>query len=278
MNRARKGIRLPVNCTDLRTQKNKRISEPKGISVAMTNDLLPTGQARTESVHLRTSARRLRSTIVKSAPAKSVRRVSGEFAEACLEILPTPVMLVDESLRLMFANAAARTLLVAGIGMRVSSERVQLADPDAQRLLASLVMSLTRPGEPTPKQRIVLARRAVSASPLRLAVLRMPVHDADPDGGGTCMARLFVDDPDRRPQPLFETLRELHGVTAAEARLALALYEGDTIDEAARKFGVSTLTVRTQLKSLFSRMGVHSQSQLVRELGVLAIWTPSRLR
>lgn len=244
----------------------------------MTNELQPNGHERSGPTPLRTSARRNRSAPPKAMPPRLGRRATGQFAEACLEVLPTPVLLVDESLRLLFANASARQLLTAGAGIRIAAERVQLADADAQRMLASLVASLMRPEESGRRQRVVLARRTTSTRPLRLAALRMNLRDSDVDCETECMAGLFIDDPDRRPQPLFETLRDLYGVTAAEARLAFALYEGETIDAAAQRFGVSTLTVRTQLKSLFSRMGVHSQSQLVRELGVIAGWAPLRTK
>lgn len=214
----------------------------------------------------------------RSLPVRVERRTSARIAEACLEMLPGPVLLVDDSLRLLLANAAARLLLGGGAGLRIAADRIQLADADAQRALASLVASLTSPAGFNGRQRVVLARRTGHVRPLRLAVQAMNVSDSDMDTDAEYVAALFIDDPERRPQPLFETLQELYGVTAAEARLAFALYDGETIDAAAGRFGVSTLTVRTQLKSLFGRMGVHSQSQLVRELGVLAGWATPRSR
>src|SRR5690606_3641942 len=112
--------------------------------------------------------RRGRSAPLRVVPPRVARRATGQFAEACLEVLPTPVLLVDESLRLLFANASARQLLVAGAGIRVAAERVQLADADAQRMLGSLVAALMRPEDSGRRQRVVLARRTTSARPLRL--------------------------------------------------------------------------------------------------------------
>lgn len=244
----------------------------------MTNELQPNGHDRAGLAALRPGGRRARTAPLKSLPPRTGRRIAGQLAEPCLEVLPNPVLLVDESLRLLLANASARHLLVAGAGVRVVADRVQLTDADAQRVLASLVAALMRPEESGRRQRVVLARRPTSARPLRLAAMRMGLGDCAEDCEAECMVGLFVDDPDRRPQPQYETLRDLYGVTAAEARLALALYEGATIDAAAQRFGVSKLTVRTQLKSLFSRMGLHSQSQLVRELGVIANWAPLRAK
>lgn len=244
----------------------------------MTNELQTNGHDRAGTAALRPGSRRAKTAPLRSVPPRTGRRIAGQLAEPCLELLPAPVLLVDESLRLLLANASARHLLVAGAGIRVVADRVQLTDADAQRVLASLVVALMRPEEFGRRQRVVLARRPTSARPLRLAAMCMGLSAADQECDADSMVGLFIDDPDRRSQPEFETLRDLYGVTAAEARLAFALYDGETIEAAAQRFGVSKLTVRTQLKSLFSRMGLHSQSQLVRELGVIANWAPLRAK
>ena len=223
------------------------------------------------SASARNAARRNPAT-PRSPAGRPGRRTNGQLAEACLEALVTPVLLVDDTLRLLFVNASARLLIAEGAGLRIAAERVQLSDAEAQRLLATQVAAVTRSGDLGPS--VIMARRRTSPRLLRLAVRRMQLRaPAEAEGAPEFLAALFIDDPDRRPQPDFDTLHELYGVTVAERRLAAALYEGQTIEGAARKFGVSTLTVRTQLKSLFSRMGVHSQSQLVRELGVIAGWS-----
>ena len=63
-----------------------------------------------------------------------------------------------------------------------------------------------------------------------------------------------------------------HGLTQAEARLAVALCEGLSVEEAAARFGVSLATVRAQLKAVFAKTGTRRQAELVGRLmcGVLA--------
>jgi DNA-binding CsgD family transcriptional regulator len=63
-------------------------------------------------------------------------------------------------------------------------------------------------------------------------------------------------------------------VTPAETRLALALFEGLTLQEAAAIFSVSPHTVHAQLASIFEKTGTNRQSQLVRLMmrAVGAIW------
>ena len=53
------------------------------------------------------------------------------------------------------------------------------------------------------------------------------------------------------------------GLTAAEARVASKLLEGLPISEAAKMLGVTALTARTHLKSIFAKTGVRRQSELI---------------
>ena len=52
----------------------------------------------------------------------------------------------------------------------------------------------------------------------------------------------------------------------AESLLAQVVYEGRSLPEAAEQLGISVNTTRTQLRSIFGKVGVHSQAELLREL------------
>lgn len=60
-----------------------------------------------------------------------------------------------------------------------------------------------------------------------------------------------------------DRLRKLYGLSAAEARLAIALTDGETLKHAADRFGISMNTARDQLKAVFRKVGVDRQSNLV---------------
>lgn len=61
-------------------------------------------------------------------------------------------------------------------------------------------------------------------------------------------------------------LSELFGLTATEARVALALTEGNTLAQIARTFGVSRTTVAYHLRNIFQKTGVSRQTELVSKL------------
>lgn len=68
------------------------------------------------------------------------------------------------------------------------------------------------------------------------------------------------------PQPAL--LEALFDLTAAEAKVASQLVEGQSVSEIALRQGVASNTVRMQLKSIFAKTGVHRQAELV---GLLTI-------
>jgi len=61
-----------------------------------------------------------------------------------------------------------------------------------------------------------------------------------------------------------QRLRDLFALTPAEARLALALFEGLSPKEAAMRFEVSPNTVHVQLARIFEKTGSNRQTDLMR--------------
>jgi DNA-binding CsgD family transcriptional regulator len=59
------------------------------------------------------------------------------------------------------------------------------------------------------------------------------------------------------------TLEEMFGLSPAEADLALALMVGSTPKEIAAKRGVAVSTIRTQLRSVFSKTHTQRQADLI---------------
>jgi pimeloyl-ACP methyl ester carboxylesterase/DNA-binding CsgD family transcriptional regulator len=66
------------------------------------------------------------------------------------------------------------------------------------------------------------------------------------------------------------------GLTPAEWRLALELREGVAVSDAALALGISVNTARTQVKSVFSKLGISRQSELVRRLEGYELLRPAK--
>jgi len=71
-------------------------------------------------------------------------------------------------------------------------------------------------------------------------------------------------DPEQPRVTVINALIELFGLTPAEAKVALSLSNGLSIKETASLSMTSAHTVRSQVRSIFSKMGINRQSQLIR--------------
>ncbi len=72
-----------------------------------------------------------------------------------------------------------------------------------------------------------------------------------------------VTDPKTDVRLPEDTLRDLFGLTRSEARLALALFGGDSLSQAAQRQGIRLNTAKVHLASVFDKTGVNRQGALI---------------
>lgn len=178
------------------------------------------------------------------------------------------ILILDSTGRAAHANRRATSLLREGRGLALVAGRLFASNSETNASLQKLVAAgLNADGEraggamgvPSPLGRLPLALRT-SPIPGR----GMPVFGAP---GGLLVSIADLDQQLRSPA---DELRLLFGLTAAEARLADAVFEGLSLPEAADRFGVSLHTVRFQLARVFEKSGVARQSDLVKLMMRLA--------
>jgi len=122
------------------------------------------------------------------------------------------------------------------------------------------------PNEHGPFERSMDGRDALSGLQFE-AVPLLPFDDAPRDHplGKTGLTLIRVCVPEGRAENV-SFLRERFALTAAECRVAAEIAEGRKPTEIARQLGLSVHTVRSHLKRIFVKAGVHSQAGLVRVL------------
>jgi DNA-binding CsgD family transcriptional regulator len=148
--------------------------------------------------------------------------------------LPWAVMVLDRRRRVVFANAASRRI---------------------DRATMMRVLARARAGGG------VVARE--SGRPLGVSVAPLVADDPLVPGGGE-MQLVFVVDPDARQSSPLAWLREAYALTAAEARLCMALAGGASLEDVANSTSVAIGTLRTHLKHALAKTGTRRQSELVR--------------
>lgn len=192
--------------------------------------------------------------------------VSADLADT-LEATNQAIFVVDQDGAMRHANPAGERLLRAGAGLTVIGGRITASDSDDARRLAGLIaqataqtgrssgaFSLLRPGGRLPT--------AVRVAPLAGEALAV---FARPRMALVCATDLEADI--RAPE---DELRALFSLTAAESRLAAAVFEGLSLPEAAQRFGISVNTTRFQLARVFDKTGATRQAELVKLMMRLA--------
>lgn len=172
-----------------------------------------------------------------------------------LALLPFGVVLARADGHLVHANPLAKHLLARNQPFGVGPDGTLTAEPaTASRRLREAIKAVTGGGKP----RVLWVPPITHGSRQAVVVRTMPTENGMP------LAAIFVSDP--RSLPRESTLRELHGLTPAEARVALELLQGHAIPQAARRLGTSPNTVKSQLQRVFEKLQVSRQTELVRLL------------
>lgn len=181
------------------------------------------------------------------------------LAEA-LDAVARPVIVVNRQGRILHANRPAETMLRRRDGITVSAGRLHALLPGEQQSLAAAIEQAAAPPGPGRRAAALRITRPDGLGPA------LPVIVSPPGPGRAGIAIVMLGDRGggATPEPGDRLLSELFGLTAAEAGLAMALSAGRRLEDVAQERGVTRETARSQLKSVFAKTGVNSQSRLVR--------------
>ena len=109
-------------------------------------------------------------------------------------------------------------------------------------------------------------RRGGDAPPYLVSVRPLARPSRESQGSARAEAILFIRDPLKRGSAAGQMLREIFGLTEAEASVALALHSGVALEQYGRTNKVSLNTVYTHLRRVREKTGCHSIADLVRKL------------
>lgn len=184
-----------------------------------------------------------------------------------LDVMPIGVVLLSGGGVVLAANRVAREVMAArdvlsvgrgGLEVNRDGRRVRFRDLIAD---AASAADSNRP----PDLVAFSVARAASARPLSLMIWPTRERDAD-QGLDAPAAVVFLGDPDRAADVDEGRLKQLYGLTTAEARVASLLARGHRLDEIADMLGVAYETTRKHLKKVLSKIQTDRQAELVRTL------------
>ena len=180
---------------------------------------------------------------------------------AGLDQAPFGYFVLDREGRVRHVNRAGERLLCRGGGLALAGGRLTASHPaDGQRFLALIAGAAGAAGARVGGNMSV--RRGEGRAPLSVAVAPTAPERASPfsPAGGVVVC---VTDPEAAVALPEARLRQLFGLTGAQARVAMALFEGQSLRDAAETLGLSIFTVRAHLAHIFDKTGVSRQAELV---------------
>ena len=191
------------------------------------------------------------------------------FTSTILEALPQALFALGSTGALMFANCKAQQLLSAQDGLRCRGGRLEPCRPEDAASFGRLIGQAESP--PYAAAGGWARIRRASGRPDYLASV-WPLGRCDMESiAGSATTLILVHDPSDRGATSTEMLIGLYGLTGSEARLASALSQGHSVETAARTLEMGVATARTHLKSVFRKMGVSRQQDLIRLLASMPL-------
>lgn len=186
-----------------------------------------------------------------------------------LDSAPRGILLLGQRGQATYMNDAARHICASGDGVSLDDDQLQLADDDAMAGLQVFLEHARANGSdnaPPPSAGLRVRRRS-KAPPYQLVVYGLacdPRQAALDEREGLAVAMLH--DPTVAAVPDERLLNTYFGLTPAESQLVQVLCQGHSLTTAARQASISVNTARTHLRSIFQKVGVHSQAALVQRV------------
>jgi DNA-binding CsgD family transcriptional regulator len=198
--------------------------------------------------------------------------VEKEWALGALDQLRMSVILTNAGGTPLFANCAAEQMLTKGDGINAHQGKLILSNPSETARLYKLIDDAAK-GAPGTNQGGDMRVALPNGEYLHCMVMPIPLEFTARWNIGLasgCVA-VFLSKPGSLQLPP-QRLAEQYGLTPAEGRLAAKLTALRSVEQASDELCISIHTARSQLKLIFSKTGVQSQSELLMLLatGTLA--------
>lgn len=207
------------------------------------------------------------------ARAVELRRERAEVRQAkillagILEERGEGLLLLGRDARLRWATPLAEAVLREGSALRLHNGRVVSRS-------RALTVELHLPVRETSARNAAASRWIPLPRPGRLPLLVRLLRLSSGSLLDEETAALWLRDPDRRVVPPPRLLGDLFGLTNAEIRTLQAVLATGSVPAAAMLLGRSPATVRTHLRDIYARLGVHNRTELLSLLAACGFVLP----
>jgi DNA-binding CsgD family transcriptional regulator/PAS domain-containing protein len=189
-----------------------------------------------------------------------------------LDRLSAGVILLDRSAKVIFANKAAEFLSSDAGPLRMHKTGIAAFSPSFSRRLDELVQSALR-GVPAATMSIPHPDDGRLVTLFVSSVRSRDIDRFSDLNMRDAAAMIFVFDPAGPAEVPPAWLMDAYRLTSAETRVALHAASGHTVAGIGAQLNISPNTVKTHLRRVFAKTGVHGQAELAGLVASLRLMT-----
>ncbi|MBX9777725.1 MAG: helix-turn-helix transcriptional regulator [Xanthobacteraceae bacterium] len=182
-----------------------------------------------------------------------------------LDGLSAGVFFVDDSCRVVRANAAGEDMLSACNILRMSGGRLCIAHSQSDRALSAAVAAAGRGDEEAGVKGVAIP--LIARDETRYVAHVLPLASGERRDAGmppAAVAAVFVRKAELGAPSAPELIARSYQLTPTELRVLLAIVEIGGVRETAELLGIGEGTVKTHLHRLFGKTGAARQAELVK--------------
>jgi DNA-binding CsgD family transcriptional regulator/PAS domain-containing protein len=183
---------------------------------------------------------------------------------AALDGLSAGMFLVDETGRILHANAAGLLILRSSSYLRAAGGRLVASAPETDRLLSDTFSAAGNGDAAVGIRGIALPLTAEDGEQHVAHVLPLTSGARRRASATAAVAAVFVHKAALDTPSMPEAIAKAYKLTPTELRVLLAIVEVGGVPEVAEALGIADTTVKTHLGNLYKKTGTGRQADLVK--------------
>ena len=189
-------------------------------------------------------------------------------AISVLDQAPRAVIILGQNGQPTYQNFEAQRITSKNDGLFADKTGIRIEDEVASEKVSAFLKQIhaAEPDQFTTHRLTTVIRRQSNEAPYKLLMYALPFKSSQAKlNAHQGLAVLLIHDPETLQELNTDLLKDFYNLTRAESALAQLLFLGKSLPDTSDHLGISINTARTQLRSIFSKVGVHSQAALLQE-------------
>lgn len=186
--------------------------------------------------------------------------------EQAMDRINSGLIMFDRRMSPVYKNRKAEEVLAHVRELSISSDKVSASTPQESVQLRGLISTAITSSENQEKDIGIMTLQTQDSMHRNLVLIAIPLHPrvlSLLDGETGVFAALMIGVVQNNSEVDPDILHLLYGLTQSEAKLAVCLADGKSLEQCSEVHGISLNTARSYLKIIFQKTGTSRQAELV---------------